>query len=1109
MKITVVALFASVFSIYATEASSQNAKVSIHVNQRSTKEVIAEIERQTEYLFVYNGNEVDLTRQISLDVKNKSVSDVLSSLFANTNISYKLVGKNISLIVKNDQMQPVSQQSGKVINGVVVDQAGMPIIGANVVEKGTTNGVISDIDGKYSLSVSEGAILQITYIGYVQQAVKVGKESNLQIVLKEDSQALDEVVVVGYGVQKKRDLTGAISSVKMDDAPVNTFSTISHALAGKASGLQVTQNSAQVGGGATFRIRGAASTGAGNDPLVIIDGFPVSSGSSLSSGTRYNAGSTDNLLASLNPNDIESIEVLKDASSTAIYGSRAGHGVIIITTKRGKQQKAQVRYSGNISLQNMKNGYEVLDGAEYMQQRNRYNYENYLKRNGLDIYKDYVTLESGHVTPNYVPVYSDAEIANAKTTDWFDAVTRTGMLQTHNISINGGTESNQYMTSLNYTGQKGVVDTNNMDRFTGKVNMDQILSRFIKVGFSLNVARNSFDNVPIGDGEFENAGVISAAATFNPTLPIFDVNGNYTVNPDFTQLPNPVSLLEITDKTTKDRLLASAYVQAEPVKGLIIKANFGVDRQNEKRKVYLPKTTMYGAAVNGQASIRQYDRNDYLMDLTATYSREFGNHSLTALLGYSYQQFNYEDVSAENKDFLIDSFLFNNLGAGNYTKPSVGSSAYKSALGSYFSRINYSYLGRYLMTLTLRADGASNFDPDNRWGYFPSVSTGWRFSDEGFMQPFSKYMSNGKLRVSYGQTGNSNVGNRTMDLFGSGYNNVFGNSAYTGVYASQLGNPLLTWETTSEFNVGLDLGFFNNRISTTFEYFNRTISDLLVTGKSLPSYNEITSIAANIGKTQSQGFEFSLNTVNVSSREWSWSTDVTLSLYRDRWKERDVNWKPAAYQRVDDPIRSIFTYVSDGLLQAGEKAPLHQAALLPGQVKLVDRNNDGSLNEQDMVRIGTQDPAFLFGFNNTLRYKNIDLNIYFYGEADKLKGPSYYDSWANKGYQINQSQNVSTGYMLTWSHENQGGRYPNILGSNDYGVGDYMHKKISYIRCRNITLGYTVPLSKKILNSIRVYVDVNNPFVITNWSGLDPETEGHQYSYPNVTSFSFGVDVAF
>lgn len=1107
MKLSVFLLVCSIGLAQATGSYAQKATVNLEMRNQTVKEVLDEIEQQSDFSFFFNIKHVNLDRKVSVVAKKSDIFKVLETVFAGTDVRYSVVDKKIILSTEKQDTQQNNKE--KKVTGVVKDQNGEPIIGANVIEKGTTNGVITDIDGKFSLTVSDKAIMQVSYIGYIGQEVTVGSRSDLAVVLREDSQALDEVIVVGYGVQKKRDLTGAISSVKMDDAPVNTFSTVSHALAGKASGLQVTQNSAQVGGGATFRIRGAASTGAGNDPLIIIDGFPVSSGSSLGSGTRYDAGSTDNILGSLNPNDIESIEVLKDASSTAIYGSRAGHGVIIVTTKRGKQQKAQVRYSGSISVQNMKNGYDVLDGAEYMQQRNRYNYENYLKTNGLDVYKDYVTMEPGHVVPEYVPFYSDSDIANAKTTDWFDAVTRTGMMQSHNVSVNGGTESTQYMTSLNYTGQKGVVDHNNMDRFTGKINLDQTISKYVKAGFSLNISRNSFDNVPIGEGQFESAGIISSAVTFNPNLPIYDEDGNYMINPDFTQLPNPVSLLEITDKTLKDRLLASAYIQVEPIKGLMLKANFGIDRQNEKRKVYLPKTTMYGAAVNGQGSIKQYDRNDYLMDLTATYSKDFGNHSLTALLGYSYQQFNYEDVSAENKDFLIDSFLYNNLGAGNYVKPSVGSSASKSALGSYFGRVNYSYLGRYLLTLTLRADGASNFDPDNRWGYFPSVSAGWRFSDETFMQGFSETMSNGKLRVSYGQTGNSNVGNRAMNLFGTGYNKVFGDKAYTGVYASQLGNSLLTWETTGEFNIGLDLGFINNRISATLEYFNRTISDLLVKEKSLPSYNEITFIAANIGKTKSQGVEFTLNTVNISNQDWNWNTDVTLSLYRDRWKERDPNWKPAAYQRVDDPIRAIFAYKSDGLLQAGEKVPAHQPALLPGQVKLVDRNNDGLLNDEDKVMIGTQDPAFLFGFNNTVRYKNFDFNIYFYGEVNKLKGASYYDSWATKGYMINQGQNVSAGYMDTWSHENQGGIYPNILGSNDYGVGDYMHKKISYIRCRNITLGYTIPVSKKILNGIRAYVDVNNPFVLTNWTGLDPETEGHQFSYPNVTSFSFGVDVTF
>ncbi len=1094
------------------------AQITLNEQNKSVREVIKSIEKVSDYRFFYNDDLDGLDKRITITVNDADIDVVLAKIKKQANIAYTI--KDNHQVVLSDNSRATSDNvnqtpSTRKVTGVILDSTGVPVIGANVIVKGTTNGTVTDLDGKFSLEVTPNDVLEISYIGYTTQEVKVGGQQSINVTLNEDSEQLDELVVVGYGVQKKRDLTGAISSVNMEDETINTYSTISHALAGKASGLQVTQNSAQVGGGSTFRIRGAASTGAGNDPLIIIDGFPVSSGGTLGSGNRYNAGTTDNVLASLNPNDIESIEVLKDASSTAIYGSRAGHGVIIVTTKRGKKQKAQVRYSGSVSVQNIRNGYKSLSAQEYMQQFNRYTYEDYLRTNGLDVYAGYVNVEPGHVAPAYTPTYSDTDIANAQNTDWFDAVTRTGMMHSHNVSVTGGTETTQYMASLNYMGQSGVVKNNDMERITSKVNLDQTISKYVKAGLSLNISRNSLDNVPLGTGEFENAGILSSAAMFNPSLPIYDENGDYSVNPYFTQLPNPVSLLEITDKTTKDRILASAYLQIEPIKGLTLRANFGVDRQYEKRKQYLPKTTMYGQQANGQASIQQSDRNDYLMDLTATYAKEFGNHNLTALLGYSYQQFNYEYVSAGNQDFLTDGFLYNNLGAGNYAKPSVGSSAEKSALGSYFARVNYAYLDRYLLTLTLRADGASNFDPDNRWGYFPSVSAGWRFSDEPFMQSINETISNGKLRFSYGQTGNSNVGNRTMDLFGTGYNNVFGNTSFTGVYASQLGNPLLTWETTKEFNVGIDLGFFNNRISTTMEYFNRTISDLLVTDKSLPSYNEVTTIASNIGETKSQGFEFTLNTVNVNSKDWDWTTDITLSLYRDRWKERDPNWKPAAYEKEDDWIRSIYSYVSDGLLQPGETAPAHQAALLPGQVKLKDLNNDGILDDNDKVLLGSKDPAFIFGFNNTLRYKNFDFNIYFYGEVNSLKGSSYYESWATMGYGLTQGRNSSVGFTETWSHDNQGAQYPNVLSVGDNGAGDYFYNKISYIRCRNITLGYTIPVSKRIMNSIRVYADVNNPFVITNWKGLDPETDTasdasvNQYSYPNVTSFSLGVDITF
>lgn len=1112
MKLSTLFLIISTFSMFASPSFSQSMKVDLNVENATIKEVLLEIRKQTNISFLYNNEELNDTKRVTLNINDNSVEDVLNLILKNQDLAYS-VENNVISIYKPEKRTTVShslQTDKKTITGTVFDEKGEPVIGANVVEKGTTNGTITDINGEFSIEVVSGSTLNVSYIGYLTKEVQVDNQNNIQISLSEDFQSLDEVVVVGYGVQKKRDLTGAISSVKMDDAPIGTFTTISHALAGKAAGLQVSQSSAQVGGGTTFRIRGAASTGAGNDPLIIVDGFPISGGSDLNSGNRYNAGTTENFLESINPNDIESVEVLKDASSTAIYGSRAGHGVIIITTKRGKSKRLQVQYSGNVSVQNMHNSYKVLDAREYMEQSNRYNYELYLYNNGLDVYKDYSPVEPGHIPGTYTPKYTDAQIAAAQTTDWFDAVTRTGFQHSHNVSLTGGSENTQFMASLNMLNQDGIVKNNDMSRMTAKVNLDQTVSKYVKVGLSLNLSRNNYDNVPIGNGELENAGIISSAVRFNPALPIYNENGDYTINPDFSLLPNPVSLLEIADKTTKDRFLGSAYAQVEPIKGLILKANLGIDRKYAKRKTYLPKKTLYGAAVNGQANIEQEDRNDYLMELTANYTKTFKNHSLNALAGYSYQQFNTEGFSAGNQDFLIDAFLYNNLGAGNYTRPSVGSSASKSALGSYFGRLNYSYLSRYLLTATVRADGASNFDPDNRWGWFPSASVGWRFSDEPFMNNFSSMLSNGKLRVSYGQTGNSNIGNRTLSYYASGLTNAFGESGYTGVYAYQLGNPQLTWETTSEFNLGLDLGFFDNRISMVIEYFNREISDLLVSGKSLPSYNEITSIATNIGKTKSQGVEFTLNTMNIDTKDWSWLTDLSVSTYRDRWKERDPNWKPAAYEKVNDPIRTIYAYLSDGVLKVGEKAPDHQAALKPGQEKLVDRNNDGTLGDEDKVLIGSQDPAFIFGFNNTLRYKSFDFNIYFYGEVNKWCYASYYDNnWGSSNYSINQGMNQPKGFIDKWSHDNQNAKYPSVLDS-DYAKGDFWLSKVSFIRCRNITLGYTIPVSKKILSKIRVYGDVNNPFVISNWNGLDPETDNNnQYAYPNVTSFNFGVDITF
>ena len=528
------------------------------------------------------------------------------------------------------------------------------------------------------------------------------------------------------------------------------------------------------------------------------------------------------------------------------------------------------------------------------------------------------------------------------------------------------------------------------------------------------------------------------------------------------------------------------------------------DRSFQKRSSYLPKTTLQGANKNGRADISQSTNTTYLMELTAQYAKSFGEHNVKVIGGYSFQKFKNDGFSAGNSDFLVDGFGYNSLGSGNYKKPSVGSWASINSIASLFARANYSYQGRYLLEATLRADAASNFAPENRWGYFPSVSAGWMISEENFMKGASKWLSMLKLRASYGQTGNSNVGYRIYDYYEVGKNSIIGGAESTGVYASDLGNKSITWETTTEFNLGVDFGIFNNRFKLAAEYFKRKITDLLRTDKPLPFYNEINKIAGNIGATQSQGVEITLNTVNIVTKDFEWDTTLTLSHYNDRWLKRDPNWKPRAYEKEDDPIRAWWEYEAIGILQPGEKAPEAQKDLVPGMMKLKDQDGNGVLGDEDKVYMGNGDPKIIYGLNNSFRYKNFDLNIYFYGEAGRKRGTSYYEGWTR----MDNGINVSTYALKAFNSNNLSATDPTyVRGGN--GWGDYYVKSIYYVRCGSITLGYKVPISQKIVNNLRVYVDVNNPFVITNWTGLDPETDNGTFAYPNVTSYNFGVSISF
>lgn len=1134
MKLCVLFLACFLSLAHATETYAQKTEISINVSNQTVETVLKQIKVKTGFDFFYNNKRVDMNRLVSVSAQQGNVFEVLDKVFAGTNITYSVLDKKI--ILSTEEKNAVRQTTPAKITGKVVDINGEPIIGATIIEKGTTNGIVTDIDGNFTIYAStDKAEIEISYIGYKTQIIKPQAGRFLTIKLSEDTEVLDEVIVVGYGTMKKKDLTGAVASIKMDDSPVGTVSTISHALAGKAAGLQVNMVSAQPGSGSNFRIRGAASVKAGNDPLVIIDGFPVSPTDPEKMKTgKYDSGSSDNILASINPNDIESIEVLKDASSTAIYGARAGNGVIIITTKKGKTGAPKVTYSGTVTVQTLADDYDMLDARNFMLQSNRYAKEEWMRANGIGVYGG---KNEGEASSAYKPYYTEAQINTpANNTDWFDEITRTGFQSQHNISVTGGTEMTKYLVSGNFFKQNGVVKNNDMERYTGRINLEQQVSKYVNIGVNMTLSRNQTNNVPLGNGQNQDASIMVATAQFNPLLPIRNENGEYMLNSQAAFLPNPVSLLEITDKTTKERLLATAFIEVKPIQDLTLKGNFGIDRNYQKRSVYMPKTTLYGQKKGGQADIAQYDKSDYLMELTANYTKRLGDHNFSALVGYSFQRFTDESLSGGNSQFLIDGFLYNNLEAGAYPKPSVGSSASKDEMASFFGRVNYSYKDRYLLTATLRADGASNFAKNNRWGYFPSVALGWRFTEENFVKPLASVLSNGKLRVSYGQTGNSNIGNRAISYYKTGNNNEFGGTESVGVYLDQMGNPNLKWETTTEWNIGIDLGFLNNRVNITAEYFHKIVSDLL-SERSLLTFHEVEKIAANIGKTQSQGFELTINTTNFNSKNFSWNTDFTFSFYRDKWNTRDESWKPAAYSEYNAPIRYKYGYLSDGLIQAGENVSWMPGAL-PGQVKIKDINGyiynedgsikvdkygiplksgkaDGKLDDADKVIYGNEDPGYLLGFNNSFRYKNFDFNIYFYGQFNVLNAGSYKDLWLTGSAGMTGIVNMYRGYNMpasaaeVWTHDNPTATRPGYFqDKSTWGIGDYYLQKSWFIRCRNITVGYTIPM-KKVLSNIRVYADINNPFTITPYDGLDLETDNSVWAYPNVRSFSLGLDITF
>ena len=1116
--------------------------VTLNLTNQPFSTFIKQVEQQTDYKFFFEEQSVDVDRLVNVKAQNQDIKVVLDRVLGGTNLTYTIANKKI-LLKKHESQKP---QKGKAlpheISGNVIGEDGSPMIGVSIQVKGKAVGTVTNIDGNYRLVLPNNSdAIVVTYLGYVPQEISLKNNNWQRIVLKEDANMLDAVVVVGYGTVKKRDLTGAISTVKADEMGLTGVSSIGHALEGKAAGLYVRQNSAQPGGGLDILVRGAGSINANNDPLYIVDGFPIAKLDQIASSDRKMDPGTQGVLNFLNPNDVESIEVLKDASATSIYGARAANGVVIITTKRGKEGKAKVSYSYNYSYQKYSDTYDLLSLPEWMEEKNRTTWELWVWNNKVAPWGS-KSLEEALASPvngiKYSRPYTEQEIANAGAgTDWLGLVTRNGHIQEHNINLQGGSQGTQYMLSFNYFNHEGIIRNSGMTRYTMKANIDQEFLNIFKAGLNLTMTRIINDNTQLGSDKWENSGLIRSAVEMGPQIQAYDpATGKYPTNPLVGTRPNPYSLLNNVDRGNTDRLLGNIFIEARPLDGLTLRVNAGIDRAAQSRKTYQPKSTLNGYNLQGVASVYSMDNNQYLLEATATYLKTFAKiHKVNLLAGTSYEQFNYEGVNAGNNNFLTDGFIYNNLGAGAGNKI-VGSGSSENKMLSYFFRANYILKDRYLLTATLRSDGASVFAKNHKWGYFPSVALGWTISEENFMKKTTDWLSMLKLRLSWGQTGNADIStNAFASYYAQEAYNKEDKSKQIGVFQGRLENPDLKWETTTEWNVGLDFGFFNNRLSGSVDLYQRLRKDVILE-KNLMSYQEVKTIDYNSATVyRARGIDIGIHSVNFDNKNFGWTTDINFSYYRNHTTKRDPDFIPAVYQDYVERWDNIYGYRTNGLIQM-DRTYNHLQKSGAGAILYQDLNGyqldekgekmrdsegryirtageDGVLDEADMVVLANSTPI-PFSINNTFRWKNWDANIYIYGS---LNGWKVNDIKLQSIYgieDITYGVNVLDEVKNRWSPANPMGTLPGVAEASsgvDPKKSDFFLEKAWYLRLDNVSIGYTFPAQwlKNKIRSVRLYAAGRNLAVFTPYKGMDPETGNGIGAYPNQSSFAIGLDVKF
>ena len=985
------------------------------------------------------------------------------------------------------------------ISGVIKDQTGEPLPGTTVLVKGTNIGVSSDLDGSYQILIPDdinNPVLIFSFIGFDTQEIAVGNQTEIDVVMTDNLASLNEVVVIGYGSVKKSDLTGAVSSVKANEIQETPITSIDQGLVGRASGVMVTQTSGMPGAVASIRIRGSSSLQGGNEPLYVIDGFPIYSGSGYGQ-TGGNAQMSG--LSTINPADIESIEILKDASATAIYGARAANGVVLITTKSGKEGRDQITFDAYYGVQNVVRKMDVMNAF------------------------DYATLvNEAYTNDGLNPVYGSdvmAELqANPKGTDWQEEIFRSAPIQNYQLSISGGDQKTNYSISGNYFNQEGVIINSGFKRYSARLNLARKISDKFRVGTNLNVSQTNSNAVPTDAGGA--SGVVTAAMKFNPILPIYtnEELGVYTqVNSPGIIYANPVaSAKEQVRESKMLRVLGNMFGEWEFVPNLTAKVSIGTDLVNTKFDTFIPSNIFESNGI-AVATINGGYTTNWLNENTLNWNKKINeDHSFSLLGGITFQKNFFEGFGASSQDFVNNVLEENSLGSGStYNQPN--SSKTEWSLVSYLGRINYNLKEKYLLSVNGRIDGSSRFGENNKYAFFPSGALAWRAIEEDFIQNMNVF-SNLKARVSYGVTGNQEIGlyNSLPTLSNTTY--TIGRSLVTGFYPNSIPNPNLKWEKTGQFDFGLDFGFFDERLRFTTDYYLKKTTDLIY-DVAVPYVSGFSSSLQNIGSVQNQGVELMVDADVIATTDFRWTSSFNISFNRNKVLElggedyKDVgagdgHLKTGSVHRliVGQPIGLFYGYVSDGIIQNEEElsaGPVGPTNWVGGR-RYMDISGpngvpDGIVNATyDRAIVGDPNPDFFGGFTNTFSYKGLELNVFTqFSYGGDLFNYNEMELLLPSG-----GQNVYNSLKNRWTPTNPSTEYPKATTNRSAVFSDVFIQDGSYVKIKTLTLGYTFPqMESKILSWMKLYVTGQNLFTFTDYTGYDPEV-----SYRGATNLQLGED---